>query len=143
MRTALAVLGTLLVLGLVATADDVAFAISGFAANQCHYAQSLSGLNWLPLWQAANSDFSASPLMLPPDGPTYGCWPTGAICEFNCDEWNWWCFLYCLLLGNPDPYACEAGCQYICCSHLGCYTECRDIRPAGCRYDIRYCPVGG
>lgn len=81
-----------------------------------------------------------------PGGPTYGCYPTGASCNLNCNNWSWWCLAYCTLLGNPTGYYCVAGCQYICVDHFGrFYFQCRDVIEIGCVCDVqpRECPEAG
>jgi len=81
-----------------------------------------------------------------PDGPTYGCWPTGASCGLDCDNWSWWCVIYCTVLTEPTGYYCVEGCQYLCVYQSGTFFfECRDIIPIGCLCDIqpRECPEAG
>jgi len=86
------------------------------------------------------------PQSLVPGGPTYGCWPTGAICGYSCSQWSWACLIYCLALGNPSGYYCQAGCQYICVDQSGAFFyQCRNIRGIGCQCDIQLpeCPEAG
>lgn len=94
---------------------------------------------------AEGTNLRYSPHMYDPGGPTYGCWPTGAICGYNCDKTSAWCLAYCLILGFPTMYYCEAGCQYMCVTRSGSYLTCRDIRPIGCLCDVQLpeCPTAG
>jgi len=128
------------VLGLIlGVAVWSSFVSGGFA--QCTHAGYLGMLH-----SANNLRDIPSPQYLVPDGPTYGCWPTGAICGYNCNERSWACLAYCLLLGVPNPYACKAGCQYVCVYQSGTFFfTCRDIIYIGCACDPqpRNCPEAG
>lgn len=83
------------------------------------------------------------PQALDPGGPTWGCYPTGAVCGLNCSKTSWACLAYCLVFGVPTMYYCEAGCQYICVTRSGSYLTCRNIRSIGCACDVQppECPA--
>lgn len=115
------------------------FSFASFGIANCAQA------NYLVLLHSGNYlRDTPLPQSLVPDGPTYGCWPTGAICGYSCNQWSWSCLAYCTVLGTPTGYACKAGCQYICIYQSGAvFFQCRDIRYIGCACDINPPECGG